>query len=161
MNLMRTVARPLLAAPFIVDGLSAVSHPHSHVQRIQDLGEVCAPVMNTLGIELDQKQLTAASRAMGAVSVVAGAGLALGIAPRPCAAVLCALSVPVAVVNAAPALKHGERGDFARRIAMIGALAIASTDRVGAPSTAWRFNTWRNERRAQLEAAAKASQANA
>ena len=33
MNLLRVVARPLLAAPFIADGVDALMHPRFHVER--------------------------------------------------------------------------------------------------------------------------------
>lgn len=160
MDLMRTLARPLLASPFIVDGLSAVTHPHSHVERTRDLTEACEPILGRLGVKLGERQLIKATRTMGMVSIAAGTGLALGIAPRPCAAILCVLSVPVTLVNASSSVKHGQSGDFARRIAMTGAMAIASADRAGVPSTAWRFNAWRNQHRAQIEQATQALQAN-
>ncbi len=38
MNLLRVVARPLLAAPFIADGVDALMHPRFHVERAFALG---------------------------------------------------------------------------------------------------------------------------
>lgn len=155
MNILRSIARPLLAAPFIVDGVDALVRPSVHVQRSRDLLDVAEPVLDKVGIEVSDEVLTLGSRAMGAAAVVAGLGLACGVAPRSCATVLCALSVPIAVVNASVSIKHRDFGNLSRRIALIGALGIASTDRVGAPSAVWRVNTWkearRRERAARLE----------
>lgn len=149
MNLLRAIARPLLAAPFIVSGVDALTRPASHVQRSAPFVDVAQPVLDRIGVEVTDEQLTAASRVMGAVTVVAGVGLACGIAPRSSAAVLCALSVPIAVVNAPSSLKDRKIDEFAHRVGMIGALAIASTDRVGSPSAAWRVNAWRQTRERQ------------
>lgn len=154
MNILRTLARPLLAAPFILDGIDAVMHPRVHAARSQEFLERLSPVVDRLGVEVSDEQLTIASRVMGAVSVAAGVGLASGVAPRSCAAVLCALSVPVAVVNAPEAIADRSFGDLSRRAALVGALAIASTDRQGSPSAAWRVQTWREQRRRARELSA-------
>lgn len=156
MNIMRLVARPLLASPFIIDGVDALRSPHKHVVRAQALTESCEPVINRLGIEITDEQMILLSRVMGATSVIAGLSLATGKAPRSAAGILAVLSIPVAAVNASHSIHNGEAGDFARRLAMIGALAIASADRVGAPSAHWRFNSWRDERRERLQAQAQA-----
>lgn len=147
MNILRVIARPLLAAPFIVDGIDALNRPTAHVERSRAFAELASPVLDKAGVKVTDRSLMTASRAMGAVSVLAGLGLATGVAPRTSAAVLCALSIPVAAVHAPHALRDRDLGDFSRRLAMIGALGIASADRVGSPSTAWRVNAWRDARR--------------
>ena len=35
MSLLRRVVRPMLAAPFIIDGLDAVLHPSRHVEKLE------------------------------------------------------------------------------------------------------------------------------
>lgn len=148
MNILRTLARPLLAAPFIVDGIDALLHPHVHAHRSRDLVDPMEPLLKKAGIEVDQETLVTVSRVMGATSVAAGMGLATGLAPRSGAAILCALSIPVALVHAPTALKTRSFGDVTRRLALVGGLAIASTDRQGNPSAAWRYNAWKDARQA-------------
>ena len=96
MNILRMVARPLLAAPFIADGISAVRDPDPHVGRVQ----VLTPLLERAGIEPDEDQLRLATRIVGGVTTLAGLSLALGRGTRTSsAAVLATLAVPLAVVN--------------------------------------------------------------
>lgn len=147
MNILRKIARPLLAAPFIIDGIDALRNPGVHALRSREVVDSAKPLLDKAGVEVKDEALVTASRVMGATSLVAGLGLATGFAPRSSAAVLCALAVPVAIVNAPRSMRDRQIGDFSRRLAMIGALAIASTDRQGNPSAAWRLNAWQEARR--------------
>ena len=96
MNILRSFARPMLAAPFIVDGLDALVRPSRHVEKFEKV----APTLERVGLPpvltSDARLLT---RASGAVSLVAGLGLAAGRAPRTNATILAALNVPLTVVN--------------------------------------------------------------
>ena len=144
MNLLRFLARPVLAAPFIVDGASALFAPEAHVARARVITDSCQPLLNKAGIECSDEDLTLASRVMGAVSLTAGLMLASGRAPRTSAAVLTALSVPVALVNnpmwtaSTAAVRSEMASGLFRGLALTGGLAIAMTDREGSPSAAWR-----------------------
>lgn len=96
MDLLRTFARPVLAATFVVEGVDAVTRPAGHVRRFQ---RVYSP-WERLGLppllNADVRMMT---RAAGVVSVAAGLGLASGRAPRSCALALAALNVPLTLVN--------------------------------------------------------------
>ena len=109
MNILRSFARPMLAAPFIVDGLDALVRPSRHVEKFEKV----APTLERVGLPpvlaSDARLLT---RASGAVSLVAGLGLATGRAPRTNATILAALNVPLTVVNNPAA--RGRRGRRAR-----------------------------------------------
>lgn len=146
MNLLRLVARPLLAAPFVVDGIDALLHPDDHVERAR----VLDPLTERLGLDLDDDQLRLATRALGATTVITGAAFATGRCTRTSALVLAGISVPLAVVNhpvrtATSRLERRRLRDGRRRaLALTGALLIASTDRRGAPSALWR---WQNRTR--------------
>ena len=69
MNILRSFARPMLAAPFIVDGLDALARPSRHVEKFEKV----APTLERAGLPpvlaSDARMLT---RASGAVSLVAG-----------------------------------------------------------------------------------------
>ena len=97
MSLLRRVVRPMLAAPFIIDGLDAVLHPSRHVEKLERV----LPTLEKAGappvLTSDAVMLT---RATGAVSVAAGIGLATGAAPRSSAVVLAALNLPLTLAGA-------------------------------------------------------------
>lgn len=152
MNLLRSLARPLLAAPFIVDGASALFAPETHVARARTITDSCQPFLDKLGVQCTDEDLAFASRALGAASLAAGLMLATGRAPRSSAAALAALSVPVAVINnpiwlaRTSATRTEMASGLFRGLALTGGLAIAMTDREGSPSAAWRVRKWKAER---------------
>ena len=96
MDLLRTFARPMLATSFVLDGIDAMTRPARHAERF----ERATPLLERAGLPpmltSDARMLT---RACGAVSVMAGLGLATGTAPRICAAVLAGLNIPLTLVN--------------------------------------------------------------
>lgn len=153
MNLLRMVARPLLAAPFIADGIDAVRDPRSHVARIAPARPLIDRAASVTGVEADDGRLVTATRALGALTAVAGVGFALGRGPRVCAAVV---GVPIALApQTEPAQEPGRatrRAAVMRRLALVGGMLIASTDRVGAPSASWARRA-RRERAAAVKAA--------
>lgn len=156
MNLLRLLARPMLAAPFIVDGASALRSPSEHVDRAR----AALPLLERLapGLKVDDEDLRLTTRALGAVMLGAGAAFATGRAPRSSAAVLAGLAVPMTLINApvwAAESKEDRREktkELSGRLALVGGLAIASMDRMGRPSAAWRLSNSRAQRRAIAEA---------
>ncbi len=154
MNLIRLIARPLLAAPFIADGISAVAEPDTHVERVRAFD----PALERVGIHLSDDQLRVASRVLGAVTVTAGLAFATGKFHRPAAAVLASTALPIAVANAPiweakdSTQRRSMTRDLTRSLALFGGLLIASTDRVGLPSASWRFHHWRAQRARLAEA---------
>ena len=151
MNILRSFARPMLAAPFIVDGLDALVRPSRHVEKFEKV----APTLERAGLPpvlaSDARLLT---RVSGAVSLLAGLGLAAGRAPRTNAAILATLNVPLTVVNNPV---WAVKGTKARQEALSGllrgaavgaGLALATVDRQGKPSLAWRMRNSRQQREA-------------
>ena len=51
MNLLRVVARPLLAAPFIADGVDALMHPRFHVERAAGVRPLIDKATDAVGLE--------------------------------------------------------------------------------------------------------------
>ncbi|MDO5721630.1 MAG: DoxX family membrane protein [Actinomycetaceae bacterium] len=155
MNLLRLVARPLIATPFIVVGVSAMRNPSAHAEQLKKV----TPLLETLGVPpvlaSDARFL---SRTMGAVTTVAATGLALGKAPRVCAGVLTAVAVPIALVQNPvwTAKDRDERNRYRRGLerygAALGGVILATTDRVGAPSASWRLAAWRDHKADLVEA---------
>jgi uncharacterized membrane protein YphA (DoxX/SURF4 family) len=161
MNLIRLMARPLLAAPFIADGWSAVRDPDPHVKRL----ECVRPIVRKVGVDLSDEQLRLATRAMGAATIGAGAALSLGIGQRGAATVLAATALPLAVVNhpvwtaSSREERSAGRDGLMRSLALFGGLVVASMDRRGKPSVGWRRRNRREQRAALREAKARARQA--
>ncbi|PRZ04890.1 DoxX-like protein [Isoptericola sp. CG 20/1183] len=143
--LLRRLARPLLAVPFVYDGLSAALHPAEHTAAARDGAD---RVTQTLGVDrLDDTQVSLLVRAHGAVTVAAGLLLAVGRAPRTAALTLAALSAPLAVVNQ-PFSSQGElrtekTGKFVRNLGAVGAAVIAGIDLEGRPGMSYRIGQQR------------------
>ncbi|AOZ72480.1 hypothetical protein BK816_03535 [Boudabousia tangfeifanii] len=139
MNILRTIIRPLIAAPFIADGLDAMRRPAPHAKKISPF----KPTLRRLGLGVVADNPELASRALGAVTVGAAGMLALGKMPRTTAAVLTAISVPLAIVNTASEKDmRAKVSTGIQRGALTGAMVLASLDRAGAPSAAWLANSW-------------------
>jgi uncharacterized membrane protein YphA (DoxX/SURF4 family) len=93
MSLSSVVARPLLAGMFVYGGLDAYRNPGGKVPR----AETVAPDLAELvGIDADTEQLV---RWNGAVQVVAGLTLALGVLPRVSALALAGSLVPTTLAG--------------------------------------------------------------
>lgn len=140
MDILRLVARPLLAAPFVVDGFSALRFPAPHVERAR----VVTPALEKAGVKVDDDRLALATRVAGGATVAAGVCLAIGRLQRPAAAVLAASALPLALVNnpvwtaKTPESRDTMRRGLVTSLGLFGGLLIASTDRRGRPSLAWQ-----------------------
>ena len=161
MSILRAVARPLLAAPFIAAGADALARPKLHRERAQRL----APVASKFGVELDETTSDSATRSLGAVLAVAGLALAAGKFPRTAGAVLAAAQVPVALAN--NPVWAGKGKDRKERLAeltgllgaagLVGGALLAAADRDGKPSFSWRRQA--NRRHKEALKAARANRA--
>lgn len=138
MSIVRRLARPLLAANFVIEGLDHVRHPGTRVESAR-------PLVNTLAGPLrlpnDPEMLV---RANGAAMAVAGSLLAIGRLPRLSAVVLAASLVPATYVDHPfwaekdPEAKSAQRTQFLKNLGLLGGVLIASVDTDGRPGLAWR-----------------------
>lgn len=138
MSILRTIARPLLAAPFALTGIDALLHPHNHRERAR----VAEPLVEKCGLTLDDSTVDTATRALGATFVLASAGLSFGVFPRASAGLLACVQLPVTLANY-PVWKRERRlssdlSGLATSAALVGGALIASFDRQGKPSLVWR-----------------------
>ncbi|MEV1045513.1 DoxX family protein [Streptomyces sp. NPDC049916] len=150
MAVLRRVARPLLAATFIRDGLAAVREP-ARPDVPEDSGrerEASALASRVPFLPEDPAQL---ARLQGAVQLGAGVLLALGRAPRLASAALAVTLVSSTLTasgdRAAGKSSHedgADEEDRARRVeiltkvSLFGGLLIAAADTHGKPSLAYR-----------------------
>src|SRR6476620_519484 len=137
MTLVRRVARPLLAAIFVVQGLDQLRHPSALQPKVAPFAERLAP----LGLPNDPELLV---RANGATMVTGGALLAAGRVPRLASLALAGAMVPTTYVGhqfwaqTDPATKRVQRINFLKNLGLIGGLLLASVDTEGRPGLAYR-----------------------
>ncbi|MFG2989508.1 DoxX family membrane protein [Streptomyces sp. NPDC048257] len=139
MAVIRKLARPLLAAPFVTGGLRTLRRPEA-------VAEVAQPVVRAVGkrvpaLARDPLQLV---RVTGAVQAAAGLLFATGRAPRLTALTLAATLVPTSLTAHAfwtvedPQERARQRAHFLTDLSELGALLIAAADTHGRPSFAYR-----------------------
>jgi putative oxidoreductase len=144
MTLVRRVARPMLAAIFVVQGLEQLRHPQAMAPRAAKLAEQAAP----LGVPNDPELLV---RANGAAMVGGGGLLALGRLPRLASLALVGSMVPTTYVGHAfweetdPAKKKQQRINFLKNVGLVGGLLLASVDTEGRPGLAYRVGMARDD----------------
>jgi uncharacterized membrane protein YphA (DoxX/SURF4 family) len=93
MTISSFVARPLIAGMFIYGGLDAVRNPAPKAARAE---KVTPSIADTIGIEASTEEFI---KFNGAVQVVAGTTLALGIFPRVSALTLAVSLVPTTLAG--------------------------------------------------------------
>lgn len=126
MRIIRIIARPLVAAPFVVAGLEALRDPGPRAEK-------AAPVLKPLADRvswLPSKDPETLVRMQGALTVGAGTLMALGRFHRLAAVVLAAGMLPSLVTDHRfweeddPALRADERTLLLKDAALFGALLI-------------------------------------
>lgn len=140
MSLIRRVARPMLAATFVVGGLDQLRHPAKQAAAVAPFAEQAAP---KLGLPNDPEMLV---RANGAAMVGAGTLFALGRMPRSSATVLAATLVPTTYVGHPfwqekdAATRARQRSAFLKNLGVLGGLLLAAVDTEGRPGVAYRMH---------------------
>jgi uncharacterized membrane protein YphA (DoxX/SURF4 family) len=142
--LVRRIARPLLAAPFVVLGFDALREPGGRVaparpiiEKVTEQAEKVLPVQ----VPLDPEQWV---RINGGVMVVAGALFGLGRLPRLSALLLAGSLVPTTAAghrfweHEDKATRKQQQIHFLKNVGLVGGLLIASVDTEGKPSVGWR-----------------------
>jgi uncharacterized membrane protein YphA (DoxX/SURF4 family) len=128
MQIIRTIARPLVAAPFMVTGLETLRNPAPRADRV-------APALKPLADRvswLPSKDPETLVRIQGAVSVGAGALFALGRFPRLTTILLAAEVLPALLTEHRfweqddPDLRASERAQLLKNAGLFGALAYAA-----------------------------------
>ena len=159
MTLVRRVARPMLAAMFVVGGLDQLKHPARKAETARPLVEKFAP---TVGLPDDAELLV---RANGVAMVTAGSLLALGRLPRIASAVLAATMVPTTVAGHAfwnekdPEVRSKQQTQFLKNDAMPNGKTDTnnsggvSLDYIGKNwGPGWDWSTLNHQQRAALAA---------
>lgn len=154
MSPTRRLARPLLAATFLNDGVDALRNPAPHVALAEQAGLSDAARLVRLN---------------SAVKVGGGALLALNRMPRLSALALAATHLPTAAVRNAfwsetdPQAKAAKKAGFVTDLGLLGGLLVATADtggRESVPHAAARVSRRARRRAAKrVEKLEKAAQA--
>src|SRR4051794_38912888 len=141
MDLLRRVARPMLASTFVYGGIDTLRNPGP---RTDVAGRVAMDLADKAPIELpdDPVQLV---KIDAAVKVVGGLLLASGGRLSRIGALACAASlVPTTIAGHRfweiedPKERAAQQIHFLKNVSMLGGLLIAVADTGGRPSIPWR-----------------------
>ncbi len=145
MNLIRLVARPMLASTFVYGGIQALRNTSALAaeskpvnDEIRELADKVAPHVK---VPQDDKTMV---RINAGVHIVAGLCLATGRAPRLSSLALAGTVVPTTLAGHPfweekdKAARTQQMTHFFKNLSMLGGLVIAAVDTEGRPGIAWR-----------------------
>ncbi|MGW0937154.1 DoxX family protein [Streptomyces sp. NPDC002666] len=151
MAVLRRITRPLLATPFVIEGVRALRRPLPLAAGTESWARrLGAPVDDPLRVV----------KINAAVQIGAGGLLALGRLPRTASLVLAASLIPATLAEHAwwreenPQLRKDQVLEFTQRIGLFGALLLGAADTHGKPSAAYcaRTATTRGRKKAHRAA---------
>jgi uncharacterized membrane protein YphA (DoxX/SURF4 family) len=141
--LIRRIARPLLSAVFIGQGVETLRNPKVTVDAVQPTVAALQTLPEPFGSKVPTDPATAA-RINAAVQVGGGLLLATGRLPRIASAALAFTVIPGSLgahlfwKETDPEVKAQKRRDLLTDLSLLGGLIIASADTAGKPSLGWR-----------------------
>jgi putative oxidoreductase len=142
--ILRRIARPMLAAAFVAEGVDTLRNPKPRVQAAEPMLEkVPDQVHEALP---DQMPTDPESLVKLDAAVKIGAGLALGLGrfPRLSALLLAGSLVPNTAVAhryweyEEPSERAAQQVQFLKNLGLLGGLLLAAADTHGKPSLGWR-----------------------
>jgi uncharacterized membrane protein YphA (DoxX/SURF4 family) len=141
--LIRRIARPLLSAVFIGQGIDSLLHPKPAAEAAAPAVDGLRSLPDPVGSSIPSDPKTFA-QINAAVQIGGGLLLAAGKAPRIASAALAFTVLPANLgahmfwSESDPQLKAQKRKDFLTDLSLVGGLIIASADTAGKPSLGWR-----------------------
>jgi uncharacterized membrane protein YphA (DoxX/SURF4 family) len=141
--LIRRIARPLLSAVFIGQGVETLRNPKVTMEAVRPTVTALQTLPEPVGSKVPTDPATAA-RINAAVQVSGGLLLATGKLPRIASAALAFTVIPGSLGahlfwnETDPELKAQKRRDLLTDLSLLGGLIIASADTAGKPSLGWR-----------------------
>lgn len=160
------IARPLLAAAFVANGVDALLHSKAKADAARPLLDKAREVNPAV----PAVNPVLAVQAEGAIKVGAALMMAFGRAPRLAATVLAVDLIPSTVAEHPfwsrnyPDDRKAHQVHFLKNLGLLGGLLLAITDTGGKPSLAWRAKQAKKEakksaRQAKEDALRSAGQA--
>ncbi|TLP94065.1 DoxX family protein [Nesterenkonia salmonea] len=142
MTLIRKIARPLLGATFIYDGVEKLRNPDEAAEELSPALDEIAGFFSQADQLAAKPRLTA--QVLGGVQVAAGVALAFGKCPRVAALTLTGAHKlnSYAEFRSAQLQSAGDevtqRKTLLKNISILGGLNLAVVDLDGKPSLGWR-----------------------
>lgn len=140
MNILRLLARPMLSSIFVIGGANALMDPEGHAAVARDVTDP----LREASPALDQASTVQLVQLHGVAQVLGGLLLALGKLPRLAALLLAGSLVPTTLAahryweEDTDEARQAQMIHFFKNTSLLGGLIIASTDREGEPSLAWK-----------------------
>lgn len=141
--LLRKIARPMLSAAFIGQGVTALRSPKPAADIARPTLEGLQKLPEPVGGKVPTNAETFA-KVNAAIQIGGGVLLATGKVPRLASAALAATVIPGNLgghmfwSEMDPVVKAQKRQDFLVDLSLLGGLIIASADTAGKPSLGWR-----------------------
>ena len=141
--LVRRIARPLLSAAFIGQGIEALRDVKPAAEVVQPTLDGLQSLPSPVSDKVPDNAVTVA-RITAAVQIGGGVLLATGRVPRVAAGLLAATVIPANLGRhmfwdeTDPVAKAEKRRAFLTDLSLIGGLVLASADTAGKPSLGWR-----------------------
>lgn len=141
--LIRRIARPMLSAAFIGQGVESLLNPKPAAEAAQPTVSGLRTLPDPVGSRVPSDAETFA-QINAAVQIGGGLLLATGRLPRLASAALALTVIPGNLgahmfwSEPDPAVKARKRREFLTDLSLLGGLIIASADTAGKPSLAWR-----------------------
>jgi uncharacterized membrane protein YphA (DoxX/SURF4 family) len=141
--LVRRIARPLLSAVFIGQGIDALRSPQQAAETARPTVEGLQKLPDSAATKVPSDPETFA-RINAFAQIGGGLLLASGKLPRIASAALALSVVPGSLgghlfwTESDPSRKAAQRREFMTDLSLIGGLMIASVDTEGKPSLGWR-----------------------
>jgi uncharacterized membrane protein YphA (DoxX/SURF4 family)/gas vesicle protein len=141
--LIRRIARPLLSAVFIGQGIETLRNPSATLEATEPTVAALRQLPEPYGDKVPSNPETAA-RINAAVQVSGGLLLATGKLPRIASAALAFTVIPGSLgghlfwTESDPERKADKRRALLTDLSLLGGLIIAAADTAGKPSLGWR-----------------------
>ncbi len=141
--LIRRIARPLLSAVFVGQGIDSLRNPKPAAEAAAPAVDGLRALPDPLGSSIPSDPQTFA-QINAAVQIGGGLLLATGKAPRVASAALAFTVLPANLgahmfwSESDPQRKAAKRQAFLTDLSLLGGLLIASADTAGKPSLGWR-----------------------
>lgn len=161
--LVRTIARPLLASIFIVQGADAVRHPSGRAVAASKFAEQYGSFLPETVRGLLESDPDNAVRANGLVHAGGGLMLATGTFPRTASSALAASLLPTTLAGhpfwdeTDPAQRSAQKTHFLKNLGLVGGLLLGAVDTEGKASLGRRSRSAARRARSDVGAALPAA----
>ncbi|MBC2680835.1 DoxX family protein [Corynebacterium anserum] len=142
--MIRSLARPLLASVFAVDGAQMLKNTTEHTAEAQAIVGNVRRLLPPNVASFIPKDEVSSVRLVAGTKIAGAALLGTSKAPRLGAAVLAAIQVPTAITRNAfwseqdKDVKKTKQRGLITELALLGGLAITAEDTAGKPGLKWR-----------------------